>query len=190
MRTAWVVAATLVLASPTSAQTPSATPVQAARVLETDGSVTLVHELEVKAATSQVWEAISTREGWTRWAVPVAWWDPEDPDVLETSYDAQAAYGAPQNIRQRFLVRVPNRLLAFQTIKAPAGFADAQTFAGIRTVFELTPLGEDRARINLTGTGYPGDEAGRRLLDFFDKGNAMTLEALRAALESSTASED
>lgn len=191
MRMASVAAATLLLlASSGWTQTPAATPVQAERVEEADGSVTLVHEVEVEAPVDEVWSAISTRDGWMRWAVPVAWLDPDDPEVLESSYDPQAPYGAPQNIRQRFLIRVPNRLLAFQTIKAPAGFADAERFAGVRTVFELTPLGTSRTRVRLSGVGYPGDAAGRRLLEFFDQGNAATLSQLRTVLEAPTAWED
>ena len=183
MKPAWISAAVLALASPSWAQTPAPVPVRAERITEADGSLTLAHEVEVAAPVGTVWTAISTREGWMRWGVPAAWVDPKNPDILETSYDPKAAYGARQNIRQRFLVRIPNRLLAFQTIKAPAGFADAERFTGIRTVFELTPLGETRTRVRLTGVGYLGDEAGRRLLAFFDQGNAATLERLRATLE-------
>lgn len=181
MKAAWMIAAMLVLASPAAAQAP----VRADRIDEADGTITLVHELEIAAPVDAVWRAISTAEGWVGWAVPVAWQDPDDADILETSYDVGAQPGAAQNIRQRFLLRVPNRLLAFQTIKAPAGFADAEQFAGVRTVFELSPAGPDRTRVRLTGTGYPRNEAGLRLLTFFDRGNAATLESLRNALEAS-----
>lgn len=191
MRTAWIVAALLSMASPSWAQTgahaSAQTLVQASRVEEADGTLTLVHEVEIAAPVASAWTAISTREGWTRWGVPVAWWDPQDPDVLETSYDPKAQPGAPQNIRQRFLVRVPNRLLAFQTIKAPAGFADAQHFAAMRTVFELTPMSAERTRVRLTGVGYPRNDAGRRLLSFFEQGNATTLQSLKTALETPAA---
>ncbi|MFC5370989.1 SRPBCC domain-containing protein [Brevundimonas faecalis] len=191
MRTAFVAAAAVMLfAAPVQSQEPAVSPVRAERVEEADGSVTLAHEVEVGAPVAEVWTAISTCEGWMRWAVPIAWLDPDDPDVFESSYDPQAAYGAPQNIRQRFLIRVPNRLLAFQTIQAPAGFADAERFAGVRTVFELAPLGASRTRVRLTGAGYPGDAAGQRLLAFFDQGNAATLNSLKTALEAPTARED
>lgn len=186
MKAAWIIAAVLVLASPAAAQAP----VRADRIEETDGTITLVHELEIAAPVDEVWRAISTPEGWLRWAVSAAWRDPDDADILETSYDAGAQPGAPQNIRQRFLVRIPNRLLAFQTIKAPAGFVDAEQFGGVRTVFELSPVGPDRTRVRLTGAGYPSSGAGLRLLAFFDRGNATTLESLRNALEASASERD
>lgn len=181
MKAAWIIVAVLALASPAGAQAP----VWADRIEEADGSITLVHELEIAAPVDAVWHAISTRDGWLRWAVPVAWQDPDDADVLETSYDVDAQPGASQNIRQRFLVRIPNRLIVFQTIKAPAGFADAEQFGRVRTVFELSPAGPDRTRVRLTGAGYPRSEAGLRLLTFFDQGNTATLESLQKALEAS-----
>ena len=78
---------------------------------EADGTVTLVHEIVVPAPVESVWNAVSTAQGWKSWAVPVAWIDPEDADVIETSYDPAAARGSPQTIRQRFLARIPGRML-------------------------------------------------------------------------------
>ena len=146
---------------------------------ETDGTFTLVHELMVSAPVDSVWNAVSTADGWKTWAVPVAWIDPEDADVIETSYDPAAAPGSPQTIRQRFLARIPGRMLAFKTIKAPAGFADFDQFSHMQSVLELERVEEDATRVRLTGVGYPDTEAGRRLLQFFRDGNRVSLEMLR-----------
>jgi uncharacterized protein YndB with AHSA1/START domain len=146
---------------------------------EVDGTVTLVHEIVVPAPVGSVWNAVSTAQGWKSWAVPVAWIDPEDADVIETSYDPAAARGSPQTIRQRFLARIPGRMLAFKTIKAPAGFTDFDQFAHMLSVFELEQVAEGATRVRLTGVGYPDTEAGRRLLDFFRGGNRVSLEMLR-----------
>jgi uncharacterized protein YndB with AHSA1/START domain len=148
---------------------------------EADGTATLVHELLVDAPAAEVWSAISTPAGWRSWAVPAAWWVEGEPDVLETSYNAADKPGSPSTIRQRFLARIPGRLLAFRTIKAPAGFPHWESYRLVISVFELEPTGA-QTRVRLTSTGYPDSEAGRQLVAFFKEGNAKTLEQLATRL--------
>jgi uncharacterized protein YndB with AHSA1/START domain len=159
-------------------QTPDQPGIRVERIAERDGTHTLVHETVVAAPVADVWAAISTAEGWRSWAVPVAWTDPDDPEVIETAYDPAARPGQPQTIRQRFLLRVPGRFLAFRTIKAPAGFTDFDQFSRTVALFELSPHGARQTRVRLTGVGYPDSEAGRRLLGFFEEGNRVSLERL------------
>ena len=141
-----------------------------------DGSHTLVHETVVAAPAAQVWEAVSTAEGWTGWAVPVAWWE---GDLLETSYTATATRGDPSTIQQRIAAVVPGRLIVFRTIKAPQGFPNFETFRQVTHMIELEPAGEGRTRVRLTSAGYADTEAGRQLVGFFQEGNRITLERLR-----------
>jgi uncharacterized protein YndB with AHSA1/START domain len=151
-----------------------------------DGSHLMVHEAVVDAEPAEVWTAISTAEGWKSWAVPVAW--TPTPDLIETSYAASAKPGDPSTIRQQVLLRVPGRLMVFRTIKAPAGFPDFDTYSKVVSAFELEPAGDGRTRIRLTGTGYEDSEAGRRLLGFFERGNQVSLDALKARFAKAGAS--
>lgn len=169
----------LLAAQPAAAQHET----RSARVEEADGTLTLVQELVIAAPMDRVWHAISTVEGWKSWAVPAGWRDADDPDVIETSYDPQARPGAPQNIRQRFLARIPGRMLAFKTIKAPAGFAELDAFLHMHSVFELADARDGRTHVRLTGVGYPRTASGTKLLGFFEQANATTLDKLRASLE-------
>ena len=141
-----------------------------------DGTQTLVHEAIVPAPQAQVWQAISTAQGWTGWAVPVAWWE---GDLLETSYAATAARGDPSTIQQRIAAVVPGRLLVFRTIKAPQGFPNFDTFRQVTHVMELEPAGEGSTKVRIISAGYPDNEAGRQLLGLFREGNRVTLERLR-----------
>ena len=152
---------------------------EARRVVELDGSSTLVVEVEVPAPVAEVWHAISTPEGWQSWAVPLARVVEGEPDMMETSYDPAAPVGGPGTIRQLFVARIPGRLLAFRTVKAPQGFPDFDTYRNVVSVFELEPRGDRATFVRLTAHPYPDDEAGRRLLGFFERGNRASLDMLR-----------
>ena len=142
-----------------------------------DGSLLLIHEAIVEASIEDVWRTISTPDGWREWAVPVA--RAPEADVMETSYDPAAQPGGPATIRHRVLARVPGRMLAFRTIKAPEGFPHFDVFGRTTGVFELEPAGEGRTRVRTVGAGYPDNEAGRQLVAFFREGNRITLERLQ-----------
>jgi hypothetical protein len=167
-------AAILAAAAPALAQEPVAVATQR----EADGTTTMTHEALVDAVMPDVWAAISTAEGWMTWAVPIAWISADDPDLLETSYDRADTPGSASTIQQRFLARIPGRLLAFRTIKAPEGFPHWDDYRRVTSVFELETVGE-RTRVRLTSTGYPDTAGGHELITFFERGNAETLEALR-----------
>ena len=165
----------LLAASPAAA---SAQPAPTSRTIaEGDGTRTLVVEAIVAAPADQVWQAVSTPQGWTGWAAPVA--RAVGEGLLETSYDKAAPVGGPQTIRQQVLARIPGRLFVFRTVKAPEGFPDFETYAKVVNVIELVPRSGRRTLVRLTGTLYADSEAGRRLLAFFDSGNRLTLERLQ-----------
>ena len=169
-------------ANPTGSRVTRYTRVDQAAVeisssLGPDGRHSLVHEAVVEAAPADVWQAISTAEGWRTWAVPVAW--APAPDLIETSYTPTARLGDPSTIQQRLVASVPGRILVFRTVRAPQGFPNFDTYAQVTSVFELEPAGERRTRVRLTGTGYADTEAGRQLLGFFREGNRVSIERLR-----------
>ena len=173
---ALVAALLLALAAPAAA----AEPATVTRQQQPDGNHLLVHETIVEAPRADVWRAVSTAEGWKEWAAPAAWSPAGRPDVIETSYKPGAKPGDPSTIQQLVLLRLPERLMIFRTIKAPDGFPDFDTFAGVLSVLELEALDERRTRVRLIGSPYPDTDAGRRLLGFFEKGNRSSLEQLRA----------
>jgi hypothetical protein len=136
-----------------------------------------VHEVTVPSAPSTVWAAISSAEGWRGWAARSAWSSASEPLVIESSYDPKATPGDPMNIKSRVLLKVPERVLAFTTVKAPAGFADAEALSGITWLIELEPV-ERGTRVRLTGSGYPRTPAGERILAFFLSHNPVALKSL------------
>ena len=141
-----------------------------------------VHEVVVPAPPSAVWRAISTAEGWSNWAASKAW---ISGSVIETSYDPAGSPGASANNKSEIVLSVPERIFAFRTIKAPAGFADFDALAKVTWLFELRPDGAG-TRVRLTGSGFPRTPAGRRVLAFFMRGNAIALKALRDSFATGT----
>lgn len=144
--------------------------------IDAAGAHVLTHEIVVDAPPAEVWEAISTAEGWMTWAVPIAW---QEGDLLETSYTPTARRGDPSTIRQQILACEPGRRFVFRTVKAPEGFPHFDAYRQVTVTIELEPLGESRTRVRLTSAGYPDSEAGRELTGFFREGNRTTLEQLR-----------
>lgn len=155
----------------------AASQVTGSRHLLEDGRHAMSQEVIVDAPVDEVWAAISTADGWERWAVPVAW--DQSGEIIESSYDKAAKPGDPTTIRQQILFRAPRRPMLFRTVKAPDGFPDFDTFSKVTSLFELEPLGDTRTRVRLTGSGYADTEAGRKLLGFFEAGNKQSLEQLR-----------
>ena len=164
-----------VVAAPAAAAEPAAV----SKRQQSDGSHVLVHELVVDAPVASVWQAVSTAEGWKSWAAPAAWVPEGAPDIIETSYSPGARPGDASTIRQQVIARVPEVLIVFRTVKAPAAFPDFDTYSKVTSVLQLEAAGE-RTRVRLTGAGYADSEAGRRLLAFFEKANVTALEALRS----------
>ena len=169
--------ATLLLLA-TSAPAAAPAPVTEQVRVEADGTTSLSHEVVIAAPPEQVWEAITTVDGWKSWAVPVAWIAADRPDVIETSYNPAARPGDAMNIQNEFVARVPGRRLAFHTIKAPAGFPHFEALRRVTQTFELASEGT-ATRVRLTGTGYGGDAPGKAVLAFFQGGNRVSLEMLR-----------
>jgi uncharacterized protein YndB with AHSA1/START domain len=152
-----------------------ALPVAAQTVTEADGTRTLAVDAWVPAAPAQLWQAVTTADGWKGWAAPAAWY--VAPNLLETSYDPAAQPGGANNIQQRIVAALPGKLLVFRNVKAPAGFPHAAAFAQVTQFLELTPEGEG-TRVRLAGAGYPAGAEGDALLAFFEPGNRQTLGAL------------
>jgi uncharacterized protein YndB with AHSA1/START domain len=160
-----------------------AAPVTVEEAAGPGGTRTLTHELFVPAPPADVYAAFATPEGWRTWAVPHAWAVAGDPDLLETSYTAGAVAGDPRHIRQHFLLRVPNRMIAWRTVRTPPGVPHSAEFKQVTSLVELEPVGSG-TRVRLSGIGYPAGAAGDQLLGFFREGNRTSLEQLRTRFTS------
>ena len=177
MKSAAFIALAALMAAPACAAN-----VESSSRTASDRSRTMVHSVVIDAPVREVWGALTTPEGWQRWAVPIAWQTSRRPRIIETSYDLKARPGDPQTIRQLFVREVPYRLLEYRTIKAPRGFADFETYTRVVNRVELTPMGRKKTRLTASSGPFPDTDAGRKFYGFFIEGNGKTFENMADVL--------
>jgi uncharacterized protein YndB with AHSA1/START domain len=136
-------------------------------------------EAEIEAPVAKVWEAFTTDAGFVTWAAPMAHVTLANDGMIEASYSATAKVGDPDNIKNRILAYVPERVLVLANENAPRNAAfDAAAFTKIRTVIEFQDLGNGRTRVVESGVGY-GEGAGfDSVYKHFIAGNAFEFQLL------------
>jgi uncharacterized protein YndB with AHSA1/START domain len=144
-----------------------------------DSSRVLEHRIVVEGPAPDVWDAWTTTEGITSWAVPVGQIDFRLGGIWESSYNRDAKIGDPGNIQNRILAYIPGRMLTIQAIAAPPGFPHPELLREIFTVIELEALDSVRTRVTVTMVGYANGEGYDVLYGHFDAGNAWTLKKLQ-----------
>lgn len=140
-----------------------------------DGSRTLQQSITIAAPVAVLWKAYADAAEFRKWSAPVAAIDLRTGGSIEASYDPAKPIGDPGNIRHRILTYLPERLLIFQNIQAPADLPGREAFARVVSILEFTPLGAAQTRITLSQTGWGDDAAARGMYSFFQKGNAQVL---------------
>jgi uncharacterized protein YndB with AHSA1/START domain len=150
---------------------------------EASGDRAMQLSIEVPASAHEVFQAFTTSEGFSSWAVPVAHVDFRIGGYIEASYDPAAKPGDPNNIRNRILAYVPDRVLVIKNEQAPKGFADPELFQRTSTVIEFAALSPTSTRVTLTNAGYGKGEGFDTLYQHFEWGNAYTLAELRSRFE-------
>lgn len=151
--------------------------------VEPKGDRALQLSIDVPATARAVYEAFTTSEGFSSWAVPMAVVDLRTGGSIESSYDPAAKPGDPGNIRNRILAYVPDRLLVLQNVQAPPGFPDPALFQGTVSIIELSPLSPASTRVTITNAGYGPGEGYARLYRNFEWGDAYELAELKARFE-------
>jgi uncharacterized protein YndB with AHSA1/START domain len=178
-RIAAAAAVMLAAAGTAPAQTPPS-PVTTVLTAEADGTSTLDQRVVVNAPLAEVWQALSTGEGWRTWAAPFAVVDLRPGGMIETSYRLDAQAGSPENIRNQVLAYLPKRMFAIRNVQAPpkAPF-DVPTFQSMHTVVMVEPLTERSTTVSFVQPGYRAGEPYDTVLKHFRWGNGWTLEQLK-----------
>ena len=148
--------------------------------VEPNGDRSLQLFIDVPASPKAVFDAFTTSEGFSSWAVPMAKVDLRVGGMIEASYDSHAKLGDPNNIKNAIIAYVPNRLLVIQNVQTPAGFVDSKLFQKTVTIMEFTPVDANTTHVTLTNAGYGKGAGFDDVYSHFEWGDAYTLHELRA----------
>ena len=151
---------------------------------DAEGQRVLKESLVVAAPVHEVWKAFTTDAGFTRWAVKVAHITPGNGGLIEFALGDDGKIGAPDNVRNRIDVYLPERLLVMHNEFVPAGGPlDPATFATVRTLIELVPVRAGRTRVTQTVVGFGPGPKYEELYSHLHDGNASYLAALAKCFE-------
>jgi uncharacterized protein YndB with AHSA1/START domain len=143
------------------------------------GDRTLRHEVILDAPVDEVWKVFTTKEGVESWMVPLAEVDFRLGGTLKTNYNAKGTIGDEGTITQHVLAFEPLRMITWQS--SPP--ANAPNFIKVAcqgwAVIRFDELSPRRTRVTVTGCGYGTGPDWDKALEFFERGNAWTLQQLQ-----------
>ncbi len=133
----------------------------------------------VPASASDVWKAFTTDDGFKRWAVPVTHITLGNDGMMESSYEITSKVGDPDNIRNRIVAYLPEKLIVLQNAHVPKGAPfDPVLIASLRTVITFEVVDAAHTRVTEAQVGY-GEGAGYdSMYQHFLGGNAYALRSL------------
>jgi uncharacterized protein YndB with AHSA1/START domain len=135
--------------------------------------------IDIDAPVAKVWAAFVTDAGFQSWAAPVAHVTLGNDGMIEASYRMTSKIGDPDNIRNRIVAYLPERLLVLHNEHVPRrGPFKQEVIDKIRTVIQFEDLGNGRTRVIESGVGYGESPDFDSMYTHFRDGNAEELEAL------------
>ena len=139
----------------------------------------LVHEGIVDASLDEIWSAFTTKQGLESWMAAHADVDLKLGGKFRTHYDANGEIGDPKTIENTIICYEPKRMLAIKVSKAPEGFPFPNAIKNMWTVIYFEEIGSGKTRVREVSLGFGSDEESKRMRQFFDRGNALTLQRLQ-----------
>ena len=139
----------------------------------------LVHEGLVNAPLDQVWAAFTTKAGLESWMVAHAEIELKIGGLMKTRYDPKGTTDDPKAIVNTILSYEPMRMLSFRVTKAPQGFPFPNAIQNMWTVIYFEAQGEKTTRVREICMGFGEDEESKKMREFFNRGNAATMEHLQ-----------
>ncbi len=146
---------------------------------DTDGHRVQQLTTIVNAPLSDAWNAFTTDDGFERWAVPVTHITLGNDGMMESSYEISSKIGDPDNIQNRIVAYMPQKLLVLQNAHVPKGAPfDPVLIATLRTIITFEPVDATHTRVTEAQVGY-GEGAGYdTMYQHFRDGNAYSLHSL------------
>jgi len=139
----------------------------------------IVHEGVVNAPVDQVWAAFTTREGLESWMAAHATIELKIGGRMKTQYDPKGTVDDAKAIENTILSYEPLRMLSIKVAKAPDTFPFPNAIKNMWTIVYFTPEGDKTTRVREVSMGFGNDNESKKMREFFNRGNAFTLQKLQ-----------
>ncbi len=146
---------------------------------EATGQRVLQQSVIVNGSAANAWTAFTTDEGFESWAVPVAHITLGNDGMMESSYKITNKIGDPENIKNRIVAYLPEKLIVLQNAHVPKGAPfDPVLIASLRTIITFEPVDPRHTRVTETQVGYGSGAGYDDMYGHFRDGNAYELRNL------------
>lgn len=146
--------------------------------LELDGLKTLRHEVVVEAKLQDLWDLFTTSDGITSWIAPVAKIDFREGGLGETSYDPNAAFGAPENIVFRYHNIIPLKSYDSELVRPPKDNPFGKVLMELKNRLIFEDLGEGKVKVSILMMGWQDGAEHQSVMEFFEQGNTWYCQQL------------
>ena len=139
----------------------------------------LVHQGVVNEPVDQVWGAFTSKEGMESWMTAHARVDLRVGGTMKSQYDPNGTVDDASAIENTVLSFDPMSMLSFKVTRAPDGFPYPNAIKNMWTVVYFIPEGNNTTRVKEISMGFGKDDESKKMREFFDRGNAFTLQELQ-----------
>jgi uncharacterized protein YndB with AHSA1/START domain len=147
--------------------------------LAAQGIDRLVHEALIPAPVEQVWNAFTTKAGLEPWMAAHAEVDLSVGGKMRTHHDPDGRIGDAKTIENTILSFEPLRMFSFKVSKAPEGFPFPNAIRSMWTVVYFESVDAKTTRVREVSLGFGDDVEAKKMREFFDVGNAYTMQMLK-----------
>ena len=139
----------------------------------------LINEGIIDGPVDKVWAAYTTKAGLESWMVAHADIDLKVGGMMKTRYKADGTTDDAGAIHNAILSYEPMRMISLKVARPPQGFPFPNAIKSMWTVVYFEPQGEKATRLRCVCLGFTDDEESQKMREFFNRGNAITLDRLQ-----------
>ena len=148
-----------------------------------------VNEGVIDAPIGEVWKVLSTSEGYKAMGPALAEVDLRIGGTIRSRYTADGTLGDAETIENTILAYEPPRMMAIRISKPPASFPFPNAWRSTWSVITLSEAGEGKTLMRAASLGFGTDEESLAMRRFFESGNQLTIESIRAHFAAVAAAE-
>ena len=143
------------------------------------GEKVLRIETIVPSSSEKVWSALTTVEGWKRWAAPVAAVDLRIGGTISSHYDAHAKIGSPGTIQLGIVNYLEKEMITFK-VKLTAQFPEKTRAEdqNLQEIVQIIPIDSTHTKVISSMVGWGIGKEWDEVYEFFARGNQWSYRQL------------